>query len=98
MYIGEVMGSVVATQKTENMNGLPLRLVRKVNVDTSVTDSFVVAVDVIGAAVGELVLVTSGSPARQTRATDNRPVDAILIAVVETWQIQNDVQYTRSSG
>lgn len=98
MYIGEVMGSVVATQKTENMNGLPLRLVRKVNVDTSVTDSFVVAVDVIGAAVGELVLVTSGSPARQTRATDNRPVDAILIAVVETWQIQNDVQYTRFSG
>ena len=95
MFIGEVIGTVVASQKTANMDGLPLRLVRKINADTSPTSTYVVAVDVLGADEGERVLVTSGSPARQTKATDNRPIDAIIMAIVDTWQVDHVVQYTK---
>jgi microcompartment protein CcmK/EutM len=95
MFIGEVIGTVVASQKTANMDGFPLRLVRKLNVDTTPTAAYVVAVDVLGADQGERVLVTSGSAARQTRATDNRPVDAIIMAIIDTWQINNTIQYTK---
>ena len=93
MFIGEIIGSVIATHKTANMTGLSLRIVRQVNVDTSPTTRYVVAVDAIGAAEGELVLVTSGSAARQTKETDNRPVDAIIMAIIDTWQTDNNEQY-----
>ena len=95
MFIGEIIGTVVASQKTANMDGLSLRLVRKINADTTPTAIYVVAVDALGADHGERVLVTSGSPARQTKATDNRPVDAIIMAIVDTWQVNNAVQYTK---
>jgi ethanolamine utilization protein EutN/carbon dioxide concentrating mechanism protein CcmL len=95
MFVGEVIGTVVATRKTENMAGLPLRIVRKVLLDTTSTDTYIVAVDVVGANSGELVLVTSGSPARQTHFTDARPCDAVIMAIVDTWQIQDRVQYMR---
>jgi microcompartment protein CcmK/EutM len=95
MFIGEVVGTVVASQKTANMDGLPLRLVRKLNADTTPTATYVVAVDALGTDSGERVLITSGSPARQTKATDNRPIDAIIMAIVDTWQIDNTVQYTK---
>ena len=95
MIIGEVIGTVVATRKTDNVEGLPLRLVRKLTVTTGPTDTYVVAVDVVGASDGELVLVTSGSAARQTHATDNRPVDAVIMAIVDTWQLDGAVQYTK---
>ncbi|MBZ0299015.1 MAG: EutN/CcmL family microcompartment protein [Anaerolineae bacterium] len=95
MFIGEVIGTVIATRKTANMDGLPLRIVRKINTDATPTRTCVIAVDGLGADVGEYVLVTSGSAARQTRATDNRPVDAIIMAIVDTWQTQQQVQYTK---
>ncbi len=95
MFVGEVIGTVVATRKTENMSGLPLRIVRKILLDTTSTDTYIVAVDVMGANMGELVLVTAGSPARQTHLTDARPCDAVIMAIVDMWQIQDRVQYAR---
>ena len=96
MVIGEVIGTVVATRKTDNVQGLPLRIVRRLTTEAAPTDSYVVAVDVVGASDGELVLVTSGSAARNTHLTDARPVDAILIAIVDTWQIDGVVKYTNA--
>lgn len=95
MIIGEVIGTVVATRKTDTIEGLPLRLVRKLTVTTTPTDSYVAAVDVVGASEGELVLVASGSACRQTHLTDDRPVDAIIMAIVDTWQLDGTVQYTK---
>ncbi|MGQ9888954.1 MAG: EutN/CcmL family microcompartment protein [Aggregatilineales bacterium] len=97
MYIAEVAGTVVATRKSPNMDGLPLRIVRKVGVDLAPSDVYAVAVDVVGASDGELVLVAAGSPARQTHLTDNRPTDAIIMAIVDTWQLHNTVIYTKGS-
>ncbi|MBI5670802.1 MAG: EutN/CcmL family microcompartment protein [Chloroflexi bacterium] len=97
MFIGEVIGTVVATRKTENMQGLTLRLVRRMTTDNTATDSYTVAVDVLGASEGERVLVASGSPARQTPQTDARPVDAIILAIVDTWQVNNRTVYTKET-
>jgi microcompartment protein CcmK/EutM len=96
MFIAEVIGSVVATRKTENMDGLSLRIVRKVTVEAEGSDSYAVAVDVIGASEGELVLVATGSTARQTHLTDARPCDAIIMAIVDTWQVEGQVKYSKT--
>ena len=95
MFIGEVIGTVVATRKTENMQGLTLRVVRRLTTDNAPTDSYTVAVDVVGASEGERVLVSSGSPARQTPQTDARPVDALILAIVDNWQVQQRLVYTK---
>lgn len=96
MFVGQVIGTVVATRKADNMQGLPLRLVRRLTPEAAPTDSYVVAVDVVGASEGELVLITSGSAARNTHLTDARPCDAIVIAIVDTWQIEGVAPYDRS--
>ncbi len=97
MFIGEVIGSVIASRKTENMASLPLRIVRRISVDTTPGETYLVAVDVVGADNGEMVLVASGSPARQTHLTDARPCDAVIMAIVDTWQTHNQVQYTNAA-
>jgi len=97
MYIAEIIGTVVATRKSPNMEGLPLRIVRKIGMDLAPSAVYAVAVDVVGASEGELVLVTAGSPARQTHLTDNRPTDALIMAIVDTWQVDHAVIYTKGS-
>ncbi len=98
MFIGEVLGAVVTTRKTDNMDGLPLRIVRKVTIEAAdATESYTVAVDAIGASVGEYVLVSSGSSARQTTQTDARPVDAIIFAIVDTWNVDTRVIYDKAA-
>jgi microcompartment protein CcmK/EutM len=98
MVIGMVVGSVVASQKTANMEGLPLRIVRRITPQGQQTDAYVVAVDGVGAANGEYVLAASGSTARQTTMTDTKPVDAIIIAIVDTWQINGQVKYEKMAS
>lgn len=98
MFIGEVIGTVIASRKTDNMDGLALRIVRKIAVDLSPSETYLVAVDVVGAGTGELVLVASGSPARQTQQTDARPCDAVIMAIVDTWQTHNKVHFSKAEA
>ena len=98
MFIAEVVGSVIATRKTDNMDGLSLRIVRRITPELQPTEFYQVAVDAIGASEGEYVLVATGSPARQTTITDARPCDAIIMAIVDTWQMHNTVQYSKSES
>jgi microcompartment protein CcmK/EutM len=97
MVIAEVIGTVVASQKTTQMQGLTLRIVRRISPALAPADAYQVAVDVVGARDGDYVLLTSGSAARQTHLTDGAPVDAIVMAIIDTWQVEGIVQYTRSS-
>jgi ethanolamine utilization protein EutN len=97
VFIAEVLGSVVSSHKTDNMDGLPLRIVRKISPDNlEAGDAYTVAVDVLGVSEGEWVLVATGSTARQTHLTDHRPVDAVIMAIVDMWQTADTVRYTRS--
>jgi microcompartment protein CcmK/EutM len=83
MVLGKVVGTVWATRKDEQLTGLTLQIVRELALDGSSRDRFVVAVDSVGAGIGETVLMAQGSSARQTDLTRNRPVDAVITAIVD---------------
>jgi microcompartment protein CcmK/EutM len=89
MVLGKVVGTVWATRKDEELVGMKFQIVRHIDVQYKLKDSFVVAVDTVQAGVGDVVLVTSGSSARQTTVTKNKPVDAVIIAVVDKLDIQD---------
>jgi len=83
MTLGKVVGTVWATRKDEQLTGMTLQLVQELNMDGSLKSKFVVAVDSVGAGVGETVLFAQGSSARQTELTRNKPVDAVITAIVD---------------
>ena len=93
MFLGQVIGTLVATQKEESLNGLKFLVVRRLTVENEATSGYVVAVDAVGAGVGEVVMVASGSSARQTRVTDKRPCDAVIMAIVDTWEVDGVEKY-----
>ena len=98
MLIGKVVGTVVATQKEEKLQGVKLLVVKQVNVDAHVGSGYVIAVDAVGAGVDEYVLYASGSSARQTTVTDKRPVDAVVMAIIDQWEVGGDVKYRKVEG
>jgi len=83
MFLGKVVGTVWATRKDEELVGLKFQIVRHIGLDYKLKDTFVVAVDTVHAVAGDVVLVCSGSSARQTTQTKNKPVDAVIMAVVD---------------
>jgi microcompartment protein CcmK/EutM len=95
MLLGRVTGTVVASQKEPLMEGLTLLLVRQLGIDNTESGSYVVAVDAVGAGVGEVVMYASGSSARQTGVTQNRPCDAVVMAIVDTWDVNGDTVYVK---
>ncbi len=95
MLLGKVVGTLVASQKDEKMAGLKFLVVRQINVDGKESANYVVAVDAVGAGVGEVVMYASGSSARQTKVTDQRPCDAVIMAIVDTWEVDGDIKYRK---
>lgn len=95
MNLGKVIGSVVSTRKESSLDGLKLMLVRYVDAEGKETAGHIVAVDAVGAGPGELVLVATGSSARQTIATDKKPCDAVIMAIVDSWDIDGMVKYKK---
>ncbi|MDP3149991.1 MAG: EutN/CcmL family microcompartment protein [Ignavibacteria bacterium] len=87
MILGKVIGTVWSTKKDENLVGSKLLIVRQLSLDFKEKENFVVAVDSVGAGEGEVVLVATGSSARQTNSTKNRPVDAVVMAIVDKLDI-----------
>jgi microcompartment protein CcmK/EutM len=95
MLLGKVIGTVVATRKEEEIRGLRLLLVRGLDADLVATKSLVVAADAVGSGVGEVVLFAQGSSARQTNLTNERPVDATIMAIVDILEVDGDVRYRK---
>jgi len=87
MILGKVVGTVWATRKDEELTGLKLQIVKHIDLNYKVKDVFVVAVDTVQAGVGDVVLIATGSSARQTTVTKNKPVDAVIMAVVDKLDI-----------
>ena len=77
------------------MDGLTFLVVRLLDVDNNDTGGFVVAADAVGAGVSEVVLVATGSSARQTEATRDRPCDAVIMAIVDTWELGGSEVYRK---
>ncbi len=87
MILGKVVGTVWATRKDEELVGFKFQIVKHIGLDYKLKDTFVIAVDTVQAGVGDVVLVCSGSSARQTTHTKNKPVDAVIMAVVDKLDI-----------
>ena len=90
MILGRVIGTVWATRKDEQTVGMKFLLVREVALDLTPTSGFVVAVDSVGAGAGEIVLVAQGSSGRQTELTRDKPVDAVIMAIVDRLDVDED--------
>ena len=95
MLIGKVVGTVVASRKEEELDGLKLLVVRACDVDGTPTGAIAVAVDAVGAGLGEVVLYAAGSSARQTQVTQNRPVDATIMAIVDEIAVGGERRYVK---
>ena len=87
MFLGKVIGTVWSTKKDENLVGSKLLIVKQVDLEYNEKENFVVAVDSVGAGVGEIVLVATGSSSRQTKITKDKPVDAVIMAIVDKLDI-----------
>jgi microcompartment protein CcmK/EutM len=95
MIMGKVVGTVISTRKEDELTGLKLLLVKACDADGKPTGSTVVAVDAVGAGVGEIVLYASGSSARQTQVTQNKPVDATIMAIVDEVAVDGERRYVK---
>jgi microcompartment protein CcmK/EutM len=96
MKLGRIVGTVVSTRKDAGLDGFVLHLVRDLGSDMAPKAGLTVAVDAVGAGVGEVVLLTSGSSARQTEATQGKPVDAVVVAIVDSVDVDGARTYDKS--
>lgn len=87
MILGKVIGTVWSTRKDENLVGAKFLIVRHIDLEYKPKEATVIAVDSVGAGVGEIVIVAQGSSARQTTFTKNKPVDAVIMAIVDKLDI-----------
>ena len=95
MLIGKVVGTVVATHKAETLEGLKFHVVRELTVDQQETGAVVIAVDSVGAGHGDVVLYSTGSAARQTELTEGRPVDAIIMAIIDQIEVEGKTLFVK---
>ena len=98
MIVGEVVGTLVATRKEERLAGLKFQIVRVMDADLKETGKFLVAADAVGAGHGEVVLCAQGSSARLTDKTKDCPIDAVIMGIVDTIEIQGETVFEKYAG
>jgi ethanolamine utilization protein EutN len=104
MFLARVTGVVIATQKVAAMTGRKLLVVEPLRVEPQGRDRLVgtgrsfVAVDTVGAGQDELVLIVQGSSARLTPETEKLPVDATVIGIVDTVNVENRTIFSAREG
>ncbi len=102
MFVAKVTGSLISTQKVASMKGFKLLVVEPYRVEPSKRLSLVttgrtfVAVDTLGAGVGDYVLLTQGSSARLTLETKNMPIDAVVVGIVDSVHVDQAEVYSRN--
>jgi microcompartment protein CcmK/EutM len=95
MFIGKVVGTVVSTMKDPKVAALKFQIVQELDEQNRARNKYLVAVDTIGAGQGDLVLCVQGSSARQTALTDGRPIDAAIFAIIDSWDVDDQVVYAK---
>ena len=96
MQIARVIGTTVATIKDENLVGRKLLIVRPADERGEAYGKPYVAVDTLDAGAGDLVLTAAGSSARQTTITKDRPVDAVIMAIIDSLEVDGEVTFRKS--
>ena len=101
MFVAKVTGSIVSTQKVDSMIGQKLLMVEPFRLEPKDRQSMVttgrtfIAVDALGAGVGDMVLITQGCSARFTPETGKLPIDCVIIGIVDTVSIEKANIYSR---
>lgn len=97
MLLGQVIGTVVATRKEPELEGLKLLVIKGADLDGKAGGGVIVAADAVGAGVGEIVLYCAGSSARQTEVTKGKPVDHVVMAIVDEVHVGGDIRYRKGA-
>lgn len=95
MQLAVVIGTVVSERKAPSMQGLKFLVLRPLTVEGDEGSGYVVAIDAVGAGAGEVVMYATGSSARQTDITNNRPADAVVMAIVDTWEVNGETRFRK---
>ena len=98
MQIAKVRGTVVSTQKTRSMTGIKLLLLQFVDVEGNLTSNYEVAADLVGAGIREWVLVSRGSAARIEQGNQERPLDALVVGIIDTVSVDNNSLYSKKNN
>jgi len=83
MILGKVVGTVVSTKKNVNIDGAKFLLIDICNQSGKKKGDFLVALDLVGAGYDEMVMVSQSTPARETALTQNKPIDAVIVGIVD---------------
>lgn len=83
MIIGRVINSIWCTRKEDTLVGLKFLTVKLLDREKEEDGAIIVAADLIGAGIGEKVLITQGSSARRSSGLDNSPVDSIIVGIID---------------
>ncbi|MEH1871369.1 EutN/CcmL family microcompartment protein [Nostoc sp.] len=95
MQVAKVRGTVVSTQKDPSLRGVKLLLLQLVDEDGNILPEYEVAADIVGAGVDEWVLVSRGSAARQVIGNEQRPLDAVVVAIIDTIHVEDRLIYSK---
>ena len=95
MLIAKVVGTTVSTIKDEKIQGRKLLICRQTDEKGELIGKPYVAVDTVDAGIGDLVLTAHGSSARQTNITDKRPVDAVIMAMIDTLEVDGEITFQK---
>lgn len=98
MELARVEGTIVSTAKTDRLQGYKLLLLNLINPDMKPTNSYVVAVDAVGAGDGEVVIVCRGSSARQAEKLSNVPTDASIIGIVDSVNFKGETVFQKNKN
>ncbi len=97
MQIAKVRGTIVSTQKESNLTGVKFLLVQLIDEEGQLLPVHEVAADRVGAGIGEWVLISRGSSAREIEGNANRPIDAAVVAIIDTVTVENQRLYDKST-
>lgn len=95
MQLARVVGTVVATRKEASIQGIKLLVVRPLDEEGRESGNAIVSADAVGAGPDEVVLIAAGSSARQTAVTDKRPLDSVVMAIVDSWNVGEITKYKK---
>jgi len=95
MQIAKVRGTVVSTQKDPSLRGVKLLMLQLVDENGNLQPEYEVAADIVGAGVDEWVLVSRGSAARQILGNEQRPLDAAVVAIIDTIYVEDRLIYSK---
>jgi len=95
MIFGKIVGTVVSTQMDKGIKGRKCLLVQTCNHKGEVYDNYLIAVDLVGAGVEEVVIISQGSSARQTEITHQKPVDCVIVGIVDIVEEHNKIVFKK---